>query len=393
MVTNVVTAAFLNPNELGSIQSILLILPYLAFMHLGVFNGLNRNLAFYRAQKNHEKVQDFVDASFTMASFASLAGSLIAVCYLCYYLFIHPSKIYFLASLLLFLNLALNPFITHFETTYRSGQNFKVLGKITLTENTVYAFVNLLPIWIGYVGKIIANGLRVVMRFGLRIFSQPYKARAIGKKEDIVELSKVGMPLMIGGYLQGVILVSDQTMVARYLGTESLGMYSLSVFLMTGIAVIPTTVNTLLYPKASAFYGKVKSNAGLRRFFWSSLYVNMLILFPICLILYFSIEPLTLYFLPKYASGIMAAKINLLTALTFVSNGPSIVIGVVRKNKPMLFMYVLSIALVWLFSLTIDRGSMGIELFAWMRFFISLFISAFTLCYSYYLTGTKDYTT
>lgn len=391
MITNVITAAFLKPNELGVIQSMMIILPYLSFMHFGVFNGLNRNLAFYKVQKNEIKVQQLVDASFTVAFVNGVVGCLIGIFYLINYYFFHPSKIYFFSSLLLFFNLLLNPFITHFETTYRSGQNFKRLGQITLTENLAYTVTNLLPIWIGYLGKIIANTVRVVLRFCLRYITQPYHAKSIGRWKDIIELSKVGAPLLLGGYLYGIVLVSDQTMISKYLGTESLGLYSLSIFLMTAIAVIPTTINTLLYPKASSFYGKTKSNKSLRSFFWKSLYINIIILIPICIVLYFIIEPLTLFFLPKYINGIHAAKINLLTCLTFVSNGPSIVIGVVRRNRALLFVYATSIIFIWTYTGFVDKSSLGIETFAWLRFFASFIISLFTLVYSYYLTSIDEY--
>lgn len=391
MITNVISAAFLKPNELGTIQSVMLLVPYLAFMHLGVFNGLNRNLALYRAQKNDAKVQQIVNASFTVAIVNSIIGLIIGLVYLINYSVFHHSKIYFFSSILLCVNLIFNPFITHFETTYRSSQSFGTLGKITLVENLVYTITNLLPIWIGYFGKLIANGIRVILRFFLRFHTQPYRSNAFGKLKDILELIRVGAPLLIGGYLFGIIQVSDQTMIAKYLGPENLGFYSLSIFLMSAVTVIPASINTLLYPKASSHYGKTKSNRALSKFFWKSLFINIGVLIPICLMLYFLIEPLTMFFLPNYIGGIGAAKINLLTCITFVSNGPSIIIGVVRRNKTLIFVYIISLLFIWLFASIIDSQSINIELFAWLRFFVSLMISVFTLLYSYYLTTIDEY--
>ncbi len=387
MVTNIISAAFLNPNELGVISSVMILLPYIAFLHFGVFNGLNRNLAFYRAQGKHDKVQQMVNASHTVAILNSVIGAVIGICYIVYYAFFDASRIYFLSAVLLLLNLILNPLIVHFDTTYRSGQNFKVLGKITLWENIVYGITNLLPIWIGYIGKIIANGLRVCLRFTFRFATQPYKANATGKKEDMVELAKVGFPLLIGSYLWGVIMVSDQTLIVTHLGTESLGFYSLSIFMMSAMVIIPTSINTLLYPKAAAQYGKSGNNIGLRKFFWRALSINILVLVPLCAALYFLLEPLTEFFLPKYLSGVPAAKINILTCLTFVSNGPSIIIGVVKENVPLLIVYGLAILSIWVLGSLLPVKSYSIEKIAWLRFFISAFISVFTLFYAYYLTG------
>jgi O-antigen/teichoic acid export membrane protein len=389
MITNLITAAFLTPSELGIIQSVLIILPYIAFLHLGVFNGLNRNIAFYKAQNNDFKVQAMINASFTVATYNLIIGGVIGIAYLIYYSLFHPSKIYFLSSILLFLNLVLNPLTIHYETNYRSAQNFKTLGKITMIENVLYGIANLLPIWIGYIGKIIANSIRVIVRFSFRCATQPLKATEKGKRQDIFELIKTGFPLLIGSYLWGIIIVSDQTLIVKYLGTESLGLYSLSIFMITAMLVIPVSLGTLLYPKASAQYGKTGNNKGLRSFYWKALSLNIIIIFPLSLLLYFTIEPLTHFFLPRYLSGVPAAKINTLTCLTLISNGPSIIIGVVKKNTPLLIVYAMSIMTIWIIGAVIPKSYISIENIAFLRFTVSIIICIFTLIYSYYLTG-KD---
>lgn len=391
MATNMVAAAFLNPEELGIIQSVVLVLPYISFAHFGVFNGLNRNLAFYKAQGNLQKVQDMVNASVTVARFNAVVGLLIGLGFAFYYIFNSYATIYILSSFLLLLNLVLNPLTLHYDTTYRSGQNFKTLGKITLVENALYAMANFLPILMGYVGKIVANALKVFSRFLLRYYTKPYAATQRGQKQDIIELSKVGIPLLLGGYLWGILVVSDQTMIAQFLGPKDLGYYSLSVFMMSGIILIPTSLNSLFYPKASAQYGKSQNNKALRTFYWKALLINIAILFPLCIFLYLTIEPLTAYFIPKYLPGIPSAKINLLTCLTFISNGPSIIMGVVKKNTPLLVAYALMLGFMWVMGFITPKENLSIEFIAWLRFFSSLILSFFTLIYCYYLTSKNEF--
>jgi O-antigen/teichoic acid export membrane protein len=390
MITNIVAAAFLQPAELGTISSVLIVLPYLAFLQLGVFNGLNRNLAYYKAQGNDAKVQAMVNASHTVAGLNALIGLGVGLGYMFYYLLSGASTIYLFSALLLLVNLIFNPFVVHYETTFRSSQNFMRLGKITLIENGIYAVANLLPIIIGYFGKIIANGLRVLSRFWFRWREQPHTANGRGKKEDVLELMKVGAPLMFGAYLMGLILVSDQTMIVTFLGAEKLGLYSLSVFLMTAMVIIPTSLNTLLYPKAAAQYGRNNDAAALRSFFWKALGINTLVIVPLCLLIYFLIPPLTHLFLPKYAAGIAAAQINLFTCLTFVSNGPSVIIGVLRKNTPLLAAYGVTLLLIWVAGFVYKDHLQQIEHVAWFRFFLSAFLSAFTLVYTFILTAPNS---
>ena len=391
IITNTISAAYLDPKDMGAIQTVMIIIPYFAFLHFGVFNGLNRNLALYKAQENHAKVQELVNASYTVSLINSVIGFLIGLFYLSYYLLNHSSPVHLFASLLLILNLVLNPIATHYDVTYRSGQNFKTLGKITFFENMLFACTNLLPIWIGYLGKIIANGVKIIARFSFRFFTRPYKSTKFGTKTEIFELAKVGFPLLIGGYLWGIIMVCDQTMIASILGEESLGLYALSTFMMSGMMVIPTSLNTLLYPKAAAQYGLTKDNRALRSFYWKALLVNILVLGPLCGLLYFILEPMTEFLLPKYLPGVSAAKINLLTCLTFISNGPSVIIGVVRKNTPLLIVYIIALFLIWSIVYFMPKNDFSIEKIAWIRFIISCCISIFTLIYSYYLTNKNNF--
>lgn len=50
MISSVVSARFVLPAELGTINKVLIILSYTSFCQLGVYNGLNRNIAYYKAK-------------------------------------------------------------------------------------------------------------------------------------------------------------------------------------------------------------------------------------------------------------------------------------------------------------------------------------------------------
>lgn len=69
-----VTARFLAPEELGVVQAVMLIPTYIAFLQFGVFNGLNRNLPLYRAKKETERAQAYVNASARISHLSPNAG-------------------------------------------------------------------------------------------------------------------------------------------------------------------------------------------------------------------------------------------------------------------------------------------------------------------------------
>jgi hypothetical protein len=96
--------------------------------------------------------------------------------------------------------------------------------------------------------------------------------------------------------------------------------------------------------------------------------------------------------MPKYEPGIVAAKINILTCLTFVSNGPSIIVGVVKRNLPIILANALALLIVWGVGFwLIESQNLNIEGIAWLRFAVALLLSLFTIGYAYFLTTINEF--
>lgn len=393
LVASFIAAAYIDPADFGAIQSILLIAPYVVFLQLGTFNGLNRNLSFYKAQGDLNKVQAMVNASKYVADIVSLIGGVIALAVIAYHVFIGKSELVLIfTGIALLSTLIFSPQSTHFDTTFRSGQEFKKLGKIKFAENSINTLLGFTPIILGFIGRIVYDSVKPFLAWFLRFKNQPYKATNKGRFEDIKELIQTGFPLLLGGYILQLFLIADQSLIALFLGKEELGYYTLSKLILIAVPVIPQSIGMILYPKASAVYGEMQNNTALKGFYWKSLLLNFMVLAPVCLLLYLLIEPVTMYFMPNYAPGIQAAKINILTCFTFISNGPSIIVGVVRRNLPLIFANGIALALIWGFGwlLTHDDGG-NIEKIAWLRFGVALLLSVFTLAYSYYLTRLNEF--
>lgn len=393
LVVSVIAAAYILPSDFGAIQAVLLITPYVAFLQLGTFNGLNRNLSFYKAQEDHEKVQDMVNASKHVANIVSTIGGIIALCIILYFIFIDNSeKIILFTSIALLTSLIFSPQVTHYDTTFRSGQEFGLLGKLRLFENSIHTLLGLTPIILGYIGRIIYDIVKPVIAWFLLFKYQPYKATEVGKLKDIKELIQTGFPLLLGGYVLQLFLIADQSLIALFLGTEELGFYTLSKLILMAIPVIPQSLGVILYPKASAVYGKMQTNTALKSFYWKALLLNILVLAPVCFFIFLLIEPVTLIVMPNYAPGILAAKINILTCFTFICNGPSIIVGVVKRNLPLIVANLLALTLIWGLGWFLTQNYAGtIEEIAWLRFGMAFILSAFTLIYSYYLTTINEF--
>ncbi len=390
LMGSLIATAFIPPAEMGMFQAVFLIIPYLAFLHFGVFNGLARNVAFYKAQGDMERVQRMVNASARVSKWVAFAGILAFIVMLLLGFYYEKSWLYLLTIGAVFSALFFGPMTLHIDTTFRSGQEFKQLGKIIYKESTLDIVNNTLPIFLGYYGKLIREFLRPIIAFFFRVREQPIPPKGGFQKADLQTLTQVGFPLLVGSYFFGVFNVADQSLILKDLGEEALGFYTISKLVLTTFFIIPATLVTMYYPKASAIYGRLKNNRELRPFFWKSLGGNILLIIPLCLVGYFLTEPVVRFFLPKYIPGIEAAKISFFTCMTYVYMGPSVIMAVVRRNIFYIIVILFSIAAMWLLP-TLLPGAISLEKIAWLRCAIGACILTVTLLYCFYLSGQDTF--
>lgn len=385
IVSSIVATAFVDPSDMGVIQSLLLVSIYLNFLHLGVFNGLNRNLAFYKAQGNHELVQDMVNTTYSVSYVVAIVGAVISISILLYYIIIGKALVYILSALLLLFMLVFTPISNAVETTYRSGQEFKSLGVIKNKETTLYAILTILPIIMGFIGKIISDIIKSVVGYVMRYLKRPYSQTGKGSKSSLQLLVRTGLPMLVSGYVWTVFVACDRTYIARYLGMENMGLYSIANYVMTGVMAVPSAVNTLLYPKAASRYGASGDVKSLKDFWKKSLLLYMAILIPLCSILYFCLPFFVEICMPKYVGGIKAAQYSLLSCMTFISMGPSVLFGTLRRNTLFIVILISSILLFWCIAMTFQESFATLESVSILRFALSFvqMIAVIVLTYIY----------
>lgn len=383
---SIIAARYLLPYELGIIQTVMLIALYGSFFHFGVFNGLNRNIAFYDAQKNTKKIQDMVDASRRIAIINSFMGIVVSLIVLIFFVIKGYSSLYICSVVGLLGILTFTPICTHFETIYKGRRAFMPLGIIRNIGNGVNFVLGFLPIVFGAFGMIFRNAVNPMVNFLLLRRKNPIKHKTKGKIDEMFDLARVGFPMLVSGVLYIFFIAADRTIAALKLGPTAVGELALSGIIVAAIQILPVSMGALLYPRASYIYGLSKTSLSLKKFFYFSLVFNIITVIPLCLISYFLIGPMTESFLPKYIEGIKAAKIYSLGSMFLIYYGVSMIIIVVRRNTALIIGHVIAILILWILGLMFVKKGHGIEGVAWARFIASAFLCIFTLAYSYYLT-------
>jgi len=386
LVTNIIAAKYLLPYELGVIQTVMLVTVYCSFFHFGVFNGLNRNIAFYAAQQDENKIQRMVDASWLVARVNALIGILVTAAVLVYFYTNGYPKLYLYSVATIFGILVFLPITTHYETVYRGCRAFMPLGvslNISSISNLIFGFF---PIVFGAIGVIFRYAVAQLISFLLLFRKCPVKPKAIGKKNEVIGLARVGFPMLITGVLYMFYTAADRTIVALMLGPSAVGELALSGMIITAIQILPMSLGVLLYPRASYIFGSTKSSLALKRILGIGLVLNVLTVIPMCLISYFWIGPIAERFLPNYVPGVNAAKIYSLASMFLIYFGVTMIFPVIRRNTPLIVGCILSIIIMWALGVVFVKAGYGIEGIAWARLITNAFMCVFVFAYAYHFT-------
>lgn len=268
-LTSIVAAKYLLPYELGVIQTVMLIATYCSFFHFGVFNGLNRNIAFYEAQQNIKKIRDMVDASWITAMLNALIGVMISCIALIYFMMHGYPNLYTYSVAVLLGLLIFSPIATHYETIYRSSRAFMSLGIFLNIRNCINFLLGFLPVFFGAFGYIFRNAVLPFINVLLLYRNSPIKSKSLGRTNEVVDLARVGFPMLVTGILFMFFTAADRTIVALSLGPAAVGELALSGMIVAAIQILPVSMGALLYPRAAYIYGSSTTSSALRRFFFS----------------------------------------------------------------------------------------------------------------------------
>jgi O-antigen/teichoic acid export membrane protein len=383
---NLVATRCLSPGELGVLNTLLLIPTYCMFLQMGVFNGLNRNIAFFKARGDHERVQAMVNSSWWAAKLVSAVGLLISLALGMYYWLWGYASLYLWGMAFLLLTLVAEPLSQHLEVVYLSSRSFQALGVRLLWQNLFTFLANLLPALAGPLGFIAARVVYVLSRLAFRWFGVPIKASGDWSFKDARDLAVTGMPLLLSGTLYAFLAVSDRTVIAWFLTPKDMGHFSLAGLVVMSIQFVPQFLASLLYPRVAAAYGRTSSSRQLRSHFWILLGSSFGAVLPMATVAYFLVGPLTRHFFPEYVEGIPAAKIACISSFTFIYIGVGSVIAVVRRNTPFISALLATLLTTWLLGAYLIQHGYGIVGAVWARTVATGGLCLFTIGYAYWLT-------
>jgi O-antigen/teichoic acid export membrane protein len=329
MAANIVILRWMEPQDLGLWQSVMLIQAYSFILQLGALNGLNRELPYQMGTGDDKGA---VELAGTAQSVAVAAAGLLIAGGLGAWLISHDAMLRY-GALAVFLVSAAEIYRNYLTVTYRAEKAFGTLANIFLFE-AVMAIVTLpLVRYFGYWG--LAGRYVFLSVFGLaaNFIYRPLHAPLRFCFKHLVTLLKVGLPVYGFGYLLTVSGTFPRVILLTESGEQGVklvGLFAPVYAVINLLQMIPYSMGQYIYPHMSYKYGKTGDPRSLWPIAWKTAVYPLFLAIPAVLAGFFIFPWIIDLFFAKYSESIPAVRYGLISGI-FV--GSSIAITAFNSLK------------------------------------------------------------
>lgn len=329
----VLTRRYLGPAEMGLWSLLQIFLLYASYSTFGAAESVYREIPFYLGKGQRDKAEEVkrLVYSFSLATSVPIAAGLAV-----YAFWVRPSAgdaffygvlavaalvvLQKVSNLLAILLLGYKQFsLASRQKVYSAAVNLIFVVVLTLRWK-FYGF--LAAMLLSFVFNIIY--LMSAHRFDLR---WEFDVRKIGK------LIAYGFPLMLVGLIGNFFLTIDKLMIAKMLGLEALGLYSLAMLAYSYISSVPNAVGVVLIPNFHERFGAREKEEDLRGFVKKSSELYSDVMPFLIAAVWFLVPPLTALLMPAFTESVAPMCALVLSAYFLALMHPySAFLTVIRKQ-------------------------------------------------------------
>jgi O-antigen/teichoic acid export membrane protein len=321
MVGGVLQNRYVGPEVLGNFNGIGLVLGFTRFLHLGVFNGLNRELPYYIGRNDQLRARELASAA---QAWAIVLGVVVGVPFLAVAAWQALGGHYMLASG--WLANGVFGFVFFYATiylpaTYRTSHDFARLSSVNVIQNAVALLLVYAVFAWGFYGLCLRLAVPVLLGVLLLRRWQPIRVGPQWSLPRLKHLLIVGLPIFAVGELGGPLwLLIDQALVKEFLYDRGLGLYSMVLVAGGSMELLPQAVSQVIYPRMAEHYGRTHDLPGIMAIAIRPTILLVAGIVPLAALGWMLAKPLTsLLLLGKFDDAVPAMQWSLLgsVALSF----------------------------------------------------------------------------
>ena len=307
MLRTVLLPVLFSPAQLGIWNIMFVILNYSGNAHLGILHGMNKEIPLLRGSGKDEEVKDMKDSIFWLIILIGLI-LLIGLFFTSFFVsdsYVIPLRI---VSVTAFLQLL----FFYFFSVLRADSQFILISKGVLFFSILSSLlVGLLAFYSPnhLIGALLGIGIAYLFIVAYWVTKVQFRVPFRFKKKAIQRSFFIGIPLIIIGLLDSLIISIDRWVILWNLDQTKLGYYALGLMVSGVLGIIPSSFASVLYSRMLERFAVNKNSKDIDSLFFVPMRAIWgLMLFLICISII--ILPLLIRLLiPKYLDSIPIIEI------------------------------------------------------------------------------------
>jgi O-antigen/teichoic acid export membrane protein len=311
-VRGLIAARLLGPAGYGSWNGLILLLEYGIYAPLGTYSALDQSVPARIVDGDAQRLDRVKRAGlFNVVISTTVFGAL------CLLYFARTQgqirAVWGLSGVAMMVGcVALTNLSYYHLTLMRSHGNIAAVSRWWLLQGAIGVVLGLALIhWLGvwgllwgwFTGTLVAT--LSVMRAGHRVVPLVPSAT-----RESIALLRVGLPMFIFTASSFVMRSLDRVIILRFLGTEALGLYGLSVMAVGFLLTLPDAAAYVLYPQLVRRYREGgDAPAAIRDHVHRAMRAVSLAMPALCAIVYLGADDVVEWLLPRFRDGVPSLRI------------------------------------------------------------------------------------
>lgn len=307
-----VQANFVRPEDLGYFRGFTIATGYLYFLQLGTLEALQRRYPILvgRDQRPAALAAAEVTQAWSLALCGIVGGGYAIAALYC----LGMGNVYAMGAWLVQIAAYLwMVYGNYLGVTYRTNHKFRDVAKSSLMASiTSLLTLPLFPFW-PYWAMCARAGLVSLAQTAYQHLRRPLR---IGRRFTWSEWRSLvgeGIPIFSAYYVQAVgWLTVEGTLILRFVGTEALGLWSMSLMVMEAARQIPLSGTTVYIPRIEEHFGRTGSAKACWALARRPMLLNLAGAMGLAAIGYVALPWVIGLLMPKYAGAVPCMQLMLL---------------------------------------------------------------------------------
>lgn len=268
IVGGLVQARFVTPEELGFFRSFGIVTGYVFFLQLGLFGVVARFYPYYIGKGQRERGLAIVEIC---QAWIIMITALVCTAYafLAFRALFAGSWQACLAWLVQVVAIAGFFYGGYLGTTYRSGHDFGTVARGSVLSSVVSLFT--LPVFFlaPYLALVLRSSVGSLVNLIFLHLRRPLRLHWRFNWREWRNLVKISLPMFAADYGTNTgWAVIETTMILRFLGTDALGLWTMSFMLLEAANKVAQAITAVYNPRVTEAFGRsedVRSSLALCR--------------------------------------------------------------------------------------------------------------------------------